>query len=198
MSRDRRPARQATLFELGDDDVVAVEEAPLELPLSLAAEEEQGGEREDEREPGGEEGPAAAPAATAAGEPAAPVRARVVAGLLDLGFHLLVAGGALLGASLLGAPPRPAQLPGFVALVLVVSLFYTVVPLAFWGRTPGMAAVGIACRSDDGQPIAFADAGRRWLGGLLSVLLLGLPALLLLADGRSLADRLSGRTPARG
>jgi hypothetical protein len=98
----------------------------------------------------------------------------------------------------MGLRPDPAQLPGFAVLLLVVSLFYTVVPLAFWGRTPGMAALGLACRGDDGQPLAFAEAGRRWLGGLLTVLLLGLPALLLLAGSRrSLADRLSGRPPVR-
>jgi uncharacterized RDD family membrane protein YckC len=182
MSRRRR-ARQAELFELGDaPDSVAVAEPPVDLPLELELTEE----------------PRVAPLAPA--PPTLPassaLRPRLVAGLIDLGFHLLVAGGALVGSAWLGVQPRGEQAPGFAMLLLVVSLFYTVVPLAFWGRTPGMAAAGLACRGEDGQPLAFAEAGRRWLGGLLTVLLLGLPVLLLLTGPRrSLADRLSGRTP---
>ena len=78
-------------------------------------------------------------------------------------------------------------------LLLVFSLFYTVVPLAFWGKTPGMAAVGLACQAGDDLPLTFAEALRRWLGELVTVLLLGLPSLLALgATRRSLADRWSG------
>jgi uncharacterized RDD family membrane protein YckC len=179
MSRPR--LEQATLFELGgeEDELAATEpvEAPLELPLDLV------------------------PAATAqaavappAGEPAPP-RARALAAAVDLGAHALAAGVAVVGVSLLDVVVRGAQAPGFALLLLVFSLFYTVVPLAFWGRTAGMAAAGIACRGEDGQPLSFGEAALRWAGGVLSALLLGLPALPALAGRRSLADRLSGRAP---
>lgn len=183
MGRSRRQVRQAALFEVEEareEAAVAVAEAPLELPLDLDLD-------------------TTAPPAPLALDDAAtlPPGPRLLAGSLDLAFHLVVAGAAVVGAAWLGVSPRATQTPGFVVLLLVVSLFYTVLPLAFWGRTPGMAAAGLACRGEDGQPLAFAEAGRRWLGGLLTVLLLGLPALLLLGRGRSLADRLSGRSPVR-
>ena len=89
--------------------------------------------------------------------------------------------------------PALEQLPAFAVLLLVFSLFYTVVPLAFWGKTPGMAAVGLACQAGDDLPLTFAEALRRWLGELVTVLALGLPGLAALgAARRSLADRWSG------
>jgi uncharacterized RDD family membrane protein YckC len=186
MTRGRR-ARQATLFATDvEESAVAVAEEPLELPLELPLALDLAPPRPAE------------PTAVAEPLPPAP-RSRLLAGGIDLGFHLLVAGGAALGTALLGVDPRGETLPGFALLLLVVSFFYTVVPLAFWGRTPGMAAAGLACRGDDGQPLAFAEAVRRWAGSLLTLLLLGLPALLLaFGSRRSLADRLSGRPLARG
>ena len=77
-----------------------------------------------------------------------------------------------------------AWLPfGFFAL--------TAIPLAFFRRTAGMAVVGLRASSLDRSPLSFGQAFRRWLGGLLTVLLAGLPGLLA-TRGRSLADRLSG------
>jgi uncharacterized RDD family membrane protein YckC len=196
----RRRSRQATLFELEEEESVPTTEAPpdealelaldldLDLDLDLAAPRAAAGVATERRA-------ASAPAATAA---AAPLRASLLAALGDLAFHLLIAGTAALGAALLGVTPRSEQLPGLALLLLVVSYFYTVVPLAFWGRTPGMAAAGLACRGEDGQPLSFAEAVRRWVGSVLTVILLGLPALLLLGGARrSLADRLSGRPVAR-
>jgi hypothetical protein len=176
MSRGRR-AEQGSLFALDaeENEVGGLDpEAPLELPLDLAG-------PLLESPPGG--------------PPAAPARARALAGAVDIGVHLLAAGVAVAGVLILDVALRRGQWPGFALLLLVFSLFYTVVPLAFWGRTGGMAVAGIACRGEDGQPLSFSEAARRWLGGLLTVLLLGLPALPVLASRPSPADRLSGRVP---
>jgi uncharacterized RDD family membrane protein YckC len=168
MSPGRRGPQQATLFELELDEV-----APDE-PVALPA-------------------PAPAPRRAEPSIPVpAPLRARLFAGLVDLGVHVAVAALALLGTRLLGVPPEPSNAPAFAVLLVVFSLFYTVVPLAFWGKTPGMAAVGLACQAGDDLPLTFAEALRRWLGELATVLALGLPGLLALgAGGRSLADRWS-------
>lgn len=83
-----------------------------------------------------------------------------------------------------------AWLPfGFFALLW--SCAFTAIPLAFFRRTAGMAVVGLRASSLDRSPLSFGQAFRRWLGGLLTVLLAGLPGLLA-TRGRSLADRLSG------
>jgi hypothetical protein len=170
MSPSRRGPQQATLFEL------ELEEAPLPTsrPVPVASRAAERGR------------PAPSPAGPA------PFRARLFAGLADLAVHVAVAALALLGARALGAAPALAQLPAFALLVVVFSLFYTVVPLAFWGKTPGMAAVGLACQAGDDLPLTFAEALRRWLGELATVLAAGLPGLLALGAGRrSLADRWS-------
>ena len=71
------------------------------------------------------------------------------------------------------------------------SFLYSVVTLAFWGQTPGMVAAGLMARSHGDQPLSFGQTGLRWLAGLLTVALGGLPLLVALT-GRSFADRLSG------
>ncbi len=168
MSSPRGP-EQATLFELelAEEPLLEAEPpipAPLLAPLSAGD---------------------AAPIA-------APFRGRLFAGLVDLGLHAGAAAAALGGTRLLGVPPALPQLPAFALLLLVFSLFYTVVPLAFWGKTPGMAAAGLLCQAGDDLPLTFAEALRRWLGELATVLALGLPGLLALGAGRrSLADRWS-------
>jgi hypothetical protein len=45
------------------------------------------------------------------------------------------------------------------------------------------------------KPLAFDQTARRWIGGILTLLLLGLP-LLLAFGGRSLSDLLSGSESA--
>jgi len=179
MTAARRAREQATLFELDLDDETAPVDAPeegLELELPLAP------------------SPKAVPRrVAAAGVTTAPFRARLFAGLVDLGVHVAVAALALGGARAMAVEPALPQLPAFALLLLVFSLFYSVVPLAFWGKTPGMAAVGLACQAGDDLPLTFAEALRRWLGELVTVLLLGLPGLAALgAARRSLADRWSG------
>ena len=81
--------------------------------------------------------------------------------------------------------------PAVALFLLSFSFLYTVVPLAFWGHTPGMAWAGLDARGRDGEPLAFDQTARRWIGGILTLLLLGLP-LLLAFGGRSLSDLLSG------
>ena len=54
-----------------------------------------------------------------------------------------------------------------------------------------MVWAGIVARGEDAEPLAFGQTARRWIGGLLTMALGGLPGLLALS-GRSLADRLSG------
>lgn len=123
----------------------------------------------------------------------APFGRRLLAGLLDLGVQVVVGAGAIAGAGGMGVMLTRGVAPGFALLLLVFSLFYLVVPLAFWARSPGMAAVGLLARAGDEHPPTFAEALRRWIGGVVTVLLAGLPALLALGPARrSLADRWSG------
>ncbi|HVS04026.1 MAG TPA: RDD family protein [Thermoanaerobaculia bacterium] len=137
------------------------------------------------------------PAAAQAGDDGVPLRSRLYAGMVDLVAHVAVLAVVVLGVRLMGVAPEPRDLPAMLLLLLVFSLFFTVIPLAFWGRTPGMAVLGLVARCDDEQPLTFGQAARRWLAGLLTVAALGLPALLALR-GRSLADRLSHSTLREG
>lgn len=121
---------------------------------------------------------------------------RLRAGLADLAtIGLAVAIGAA-GAAILGvSPTRDRWLP-FAALACAFSFPYLVVPLAFWGQTPGMAWAGLSARADDDEPLTFRQTAWRWLGALITVLLAGLPLLLGLGGG-TLADRLSGSKTVR-
>ena len=169
MSPARRGPQQASLFELELDDEPPAEPVPPPLPA-----------------------PPPRPRAAAPVAEPAPFRVRLFAGLVDLGVHAAVAALVLMGTRLLGVQPAISQLPAFTVLLLVFSLFYMVVPLAFWGKSPGMAAVGLACQAGDDLPLTFAEALRRWIAELVTVLALGIPGLLALGAGRrSLADRWS-------
>ena len=104
-----------------------------------------------------------------------------------------VAGTILLaigGAWTLGAAIELASAPAFLLFATAFSFLYTIVPLTFWGRTPGMAVLGLVARSRNQIPLTIQQSIRRWVGAVMTVLLLGLPLLLVLT-GRSLADRLS-------
>jgi hypothetical protein len=140
-------------------------------------------------------GPAAGSAHAAPGAfrgPApAPFGARLVAALADLGVHALAAGIAWAGSALAGARLGLADLPALGVYLLAFSFLYSVVSLAFWGRTPGMAAARVVARGAGGRPLTFGQTGLRWLAGVVTALLAGLPLLLALT-GRSAADRLSG------
>lgn len=121
----------------------------------------------------------------------APFSARLVAALADLGVHAAAAGAGWLGTLLLGARLDAADLSALAVYLLAFSFLYSVVSLAFWGRTPGMTAAGVVARGPGDAPLTFGQTGLRWLAGVLTAVLLGLP-LLVAITGRSLADRLSG------
>lgn len=131
-----------------------------------------------------------APAGPTAGD-AVPLSVRFLAGFADLAIHLALAVLLLFGARLLGVSAGLGDWPPLTLFLLTFSFLYTVLPLAFWGQTPGMAWAGVEARAPDGQGLTAGQTVRRWLGALLTVALLGLPVLFALVDGRSLADRLS-------
>ena len=129
-------------------------------------------------------------APTPRSEFAGPVR-RIAAGIADLIVHAAVGVLALLGCRWLGVRPELSDVPAFAAFLLSFSFLYTVLPLAFWGHTPGMAWAAITSRNRDGEPLSFDQTVRRWLGALLTLALVGLP-LLLAFGGRTLTDWISG------
>lgn len=98
----------------------------------------------------------------------------------------------LVGAERLGAELSLALWPAWALFLAAFSYLYTVIPLAFWGQTPGMVWAGIAAESGAREPLAFGQTTRRWLGLMLTLAAAGLPGLLALGGGRSLADLLSG------
>jgi uncharacterized RDD family membrane protein YckC len=116
---------------------------------------------------------------------------RLGAGLADLVVHAAVAVLALLGCRAMNVQPDLRDAPAFAGLLISFSFLYTVLPLAFWGHTPGMAWAAITSRNRDGEPLTFDQTVRRWLGGLLTLALLGLP-LLVAPGGRTLTDWISG------
>ncbi|HEX9801178.1 MAG TPA: RDD family protein [Thermoanaerobaculia bacterium] len=122
--------------------------------------------------------------------PLAPLgrRGRAAAGDLTV----LAAAGvvAAAGASRLGVAVEAAGLVPLALFVLSFSFVYFVIPLAFWGGTPGMIWSGLVARNAVTEPLSFGQSVRRWLGTWLTWALAGLPGLLALT-GRSLTDRLS-------
>jgi uncharacterized RDD family membrane protein YckC len=126
-----------------------------------------------------------------AGEPSASLKSRLMAGAADLLVHAAIAVAAIAGSRLLGARPGSADWPPIALFLLTFSFLYTVLPLAFWGQTLGMAWAGLTARSRDGEALTFDQTARRWLGALATAATLGLP-LLATAGRRSLSDRVSG------
>jgi len=116
---------------------------------------------------------------------------RIAAGLADVVVHAAVGVMALFGCRALGVRPDLSAAPAFAVFLLAFSFLYVVLPLAFWGHTPGMAWAGITSRNRDGEPLNFDQTARRWLGAVLTLALVGLP-LLLSIGGRSLTDWISG------
>ncbi len=122
--------------------------------------------------------------------PSAPIRARLIAGLIDFAVHLAMVGAMIGCAAFMNIRVGWHSWPSFALLIAAFSFLYWVIPLAFWGRTPGMAWIGISSRALDDEPLSFAQTALRWLGALLTVMLAGLP-LALAITGSSLSDRLS-------
>lgn len=100
---------------------------------------------------------------------------------------------AAVGARTLSAPIGAEQLAPLLLFVVVFSFVYAVVPLAFWGGTPGMIWAGLVARTSTSEPLSFGQSVLRWFAGWATLGLLGLPGLLALG-GRSLVDRLSAST----
>lgn len=167
--------------------------APASPPVERATEPPRPPSLPLEEPPAPEEWEGRPPAHRA--EPApVPLSARYLAGLADLAVHLALAVTLLFGARLLGVPAGFRDGPALLVFLLIFSFLYTVIPLAFWGQTAGMAWAGIVARTPSGETLTFRQTALRWLGSVLSVALLGLPVLLAIGDHRSLADRLSGST----
>ncbi len=120
---------------------------------------------------------------------------RLAAGVADLIVHAAVGVLALLGCRWLEVQPEVHEWPAFTTFLLSFSFLYTVLPLAFWGHTPGMAWAAITSRNisrdGDGEPLTFDQTVRRWLGALLTLALVGLPVLLGFG-GWTLTDWVSG------
>ncbi len=131
--------------------------------------------------------------------PPIPRRAQISASLLDLAALAVVGLALWLGLRAIGVQLDGMRLAFVLLFFVPFSFLYQVFPLAFWGRTPGMARVGLVARGQDGSSLTFSQAGLRWLASVLTVLFLGLPLLATQLTGRSLADRLSGSQtlPAR-
>jgi uncharacterized RDD family membrane protein YckC len=116
---------------------------------------------------------------------------RLAAGLADVMLHAAILVAALVGTRWMGVKlDLVRDWPPLVVFLLSFSFLYTVLPLAFWGQSLGMAWSGITSRNRDGEPLTFDQTARRWLGGLLTAATLGLPALI--SSRRSLSDLLSG------
>lgn len=131
----------------------------------------------------------------ASGSPGFMLRLR--AGLFDLLIVAIAVAASVIGSWLLDAPLTRSSLPAFVVFSVSFSFLYTVVPLTFWGQTPGMGLMGLVARATDSGPLTIQQTIQRWVGSALTVLLLGSP-LVLMITRRSLPDRLSGsRVAAR-
>jgi uncharacterized RDD family membrane protein YckC len=116
---------------------------------------------------------------------------RFAAGLADLLLHAAILVGVLLGARWMGVKVDPVRdWPPLALFLLSFSFLYTLLPLAFWGQTLGMAWADIHSRNRDGEPLTFDQTARRWAGGLVTTALLGLPVLV--SGRRSLSDLISG------
>jgi len=187
VARRKRPDPELPLFDL-----------PLHPEAGDAPAKTETGGAAPEREPspqtslfataeGFEAEPEPARAAAAA---AAPFVERLRAGLADLAVHGLMLAVAITAAYRLGIRLTWSYWPPFAVLTLVFSFLYWVIPLAFWGQTPGMAWVGHLARSLDDEPLTFYQTFLRWIGALLTLGFAGLPLLLALG-GSSLSDRLS-------
>jgi len=119
------------------------------------------------------------------------INKRLAGGTLDFAIHLAVLASAVAGSWWLGVPPSRVSFFPLLLFILSFSFVYHVLPLTFWGHTPGMASVGLLARSLDGGPLTIAQTILRWLGVLVIVLSLGL-LFLVRPHARSIPDRLSG------
>ena len=118
------------------------------------------------------------------------VTSRFLAGCADAVLHLGVLGAAYLGVLALDVAPGPSDWPAFALLLVAFSFVSSVVSLAFWGQTAGMAWRRLQTRDRLQRPLTFRQAALRWAGGVVTFATAGLPLLFALG-GASLADWLS-------
>jgi len=184
------PTAETPVAEPSGEPPTAV--PPTEEPPSGAPPEEPPGTAQLTLVTAAEPGDVEAPddGATGEGRPV-PVVDRLRSGLADLAVQLLMLAVAVAACLRLGVELTIADWPPFVLLGLVFSFFYWVVPLAFWGQTPGMVWVGHVARTADEEPLTVGQAILRWVGAVLTTALAGLPLFLTLLGGRSLSDRVS-------
>lgn len=119
------------------------------------------------------------------------IRRRFLAGLFDLAVQTSAFAVLLLAALFSGAGLQLSDWPGYLLAMTSFSFMYTVFSLIFWSRTPGMARARLVARSGVSASISTGQAVLRWLGGLATFALLGLPTLLALRGEGSLTDQLS-------
>lgn len=170
MSARRRPPEAPTLFDLPLAPDEPQEAAVKPAPTAPAARVEGAAEATAIR---------------------ATLRHRLAAGGADLAFVLLVALGVAATLALARIEPSREAALGFGVLLIDFSFLYMLLPLAFWGRTPGMAWAGVRVVADDGGLPSFRRCALRWLGGVLTLATGGLLLVVTAIGNRSLADRLS-------
>jgi hypothetical protein len=128
---------------------------------------------------------------------AAPLAARWTAAAADAALVLLLAAAAILAARwATGRTPSLSGIAWAAGYLVFLSFFATVPALVVFGRTVGMALADLSVRAEGGAAgIEAADAMRRWLGSLATVLAAGLPLIWTARDAKAPtpADRLSGR-----
>lgn len=129
---------------------------------------------------------------------------RVLAFICDLLLLCLVAGSFVVVAEVAMSTEAGHYFPSIDTLIdLSAPYFLVLFSLAFGyftlfhflaGQTPGKMLTGIRVETEEGEPLSFAHAFLRSVGGLLQVLPLGLGylAILLSAEGRGWNDRLAG------
>lgn len=181
----RSPARK--------DRAQPQDQAPAKpLPLFSAAGEPQRTEKDPPPRSASKVSPSSTEAVTRPiWKPGLPALARQVAGCIDFAVLLAVLVLARLGLWSLGITLEGKDALPIAAFLLTFSFLYHVFPLAFWGRTPGMARVGIVVRNLDGRSLTFAQTAVRWLSAVLTAATLGLPWILPAFRNISLADQLS-------
>lgn len=127
----------------------------------------------------------------------APLSRRAAALGADAAAALFTTAAALLAATRVAQRSLgPAAMGWSGAFAFGLFFFATVVPLALFGRTPGMALAGVcAAPSSGGRRLTLSEALARWLGTVLAAVTLGLALLWrgAAASARTPADRLSGR-----
>ena len=200
---ERRPAERATA---PDAEPRAAEEEPIEQPpLPLTDEPivevtELEGEEATVTLPAEEEvdaTPARRRRWVRHETPRATLRPRLVAGLTDVGVCAGVLVVLLVALLAQGIRPGLADWPAGAVFLLSFSFLYSVLPLAFWGRTPGMTLAALRATGRDGGPLTFRQAALRWLASVLTVALAGVPLLLAVGGRRSLSDLISGSRTER-